>query len=104
MTKKFYAVIDPCYLATDDEWQAFGEPLQWDIENAPFPHKFSAGTVLTIEATANGDGYWGGCAVDSGTLCVAEVDPLTPLRVGSCRVFQNESVARRYLTKACAHI
>jgi hypothetical protein len=104
MEKKFYAVIDPCYLAVGDEWDKFGEPVEWDIENAPFPHKFSKGTVLTVEGTANGDGYWNGVAVDSGTLCIAEIDPLTPLPVNGYRVFQNESVARRFLAKACAHI
>lgn len=68
-----YIITDPCYLATNKEWEKMGELTDWEIEKLDFPYKIKKGAILLIEGTPNGDGSFGNIGVDSGTLCIARI-------------------------------
>lgn len=80
--RKVHLVIDPCYLMPAAAWKRFGEERNYKAEPDK-PYRCSTAEkepVLIVKTmdTPNGDGIseWNGerIAVDSGMLCVAEVE------------------------------
>jgi hypothetical protein len=103
----YHIVIDPCYLATHEEWDTLGARTEWEIQTEPMPYKVNDSVMYyLIVMTANGDGCYGEkICVDSGTLCAATVDAAKYAEVKHlCQVYPTVEKAKAAAVKIAAKI
>jgi len=103
-----YLVTDPCYIMTNEQWDEYGENYGWDTDRWEVPIPIKGGKITKISTTKNGDGSTriSGqlVGVDSGTVCLAEVDDdfdtSNPFHGSLGAVTGDKELSQRYFRRA----
>lgn len=102
-----YLITDPCYIVPKDEWEQFCNNGLYDFYEGETTYRVSGlGNIVASSPTQYGDGAMGfgrgkEVAVDSGTVCLVELDgDVVPTDYQGTAVTANATTAHNWYKKA----